>query len=153
MLNSTLHFKWSPTQVHLRVNLYLPLRISRIGARQEIWYKYSKSWTEILSAIQSVKFHVSHQIKCYSCYTCFSKFGELVLVRKIGPKYPTSWKMIHKKSFKVLNSTFHIRWSWRPSEGQVILVLVYLGNWGKSGELGPNKPSYGHQDIESHPKS
>ena len=50
-----------------------------------------------------------------------SIFGELGQVRQIGPKYPTSLTLIHRTSFKVLNSTFHSKWSWQ-SEGWVKLV-------------------------------
>ena len=63
--------------------------------------------------IESVKFQISHQMKsywsvktiCRSSYTCFSIFAEL------GPKYHKSWAPIHRKSFVVLNSTIHIKWS------------------------------------------
>ena len=48
--------------------------------------------------VQSVKFHISHQLKPYSnvkviCrwgYTCFSIFGKLQQVGEIGPKFPLS---------------------------------------------------------------
>ena len=73
---------------------------------------------DTLKAIQSVKFHISHQMKSYSrvkaiyrsSYTCFSIFGELRQVGQIKPKYPTSSKLTQRKSFKVLNSAFHITW-------------------------------------------
>ena len=69
--------------------------------------------------IQSVKFYILHQLKTYSSikticgssYTCFSIFGELGEVGEIGPKYPKSWALTHTKSFIVLNTTFHIKWS------------------------------------------
>ena len=46
-----------------------------------------------------------------SSYTCFGIFGELGQVGEIGPKYPKSWTPIYRKSFILLNSTFHIKWS------------------------------------------
>ena len=121
---------------------------------------------DTLKAIQSVKFHITHQMKsysrvkaiCRSSYTCFSMFVELGQVGQIKPKYPTSSTLIQRESlFKVLNSLFHIKWSLtqreRQSEGWVKPVLVYLGNLGKSDKLSPNTPSHGHQYIESYPKS
>ena len=70
--------------------------------------------------MQSVKFQISRQMKpyssvktiCVSSYTCFSIFGELGQVAEIGPKYPKSWALIHRKSLIVLNSKFHIKWSY-----------------------------------------
>ena len=69
--------------------------------------------------IQSVKFHIPHQVKPYVrvkaisglSYTCFNIFEEFGQVEKIGPKCPTSSTYIYRKSLKVLNSTFHIKWS------------------------------------------
>ena len=72
--------------------------------------------TDIQKVIKSVKLHISHQVKPYASvkaicrfsYTCFNIFGELGQTEKIGPKCPTSSAQIHRKSLKVLNSTFHI---------------------------------------------
>ena len=69
-----------------------------------------------LKVIKSVKLSISNQIVhylsvkdiCRSSYTYFSIFGELGQVGEIGPKFPLP---IHRKSFIVLNSTFHIKWS------------------------------------------
>ena len=67
--------------------------------------------------IGSVKFNISHQMKpyssanviCGSSYTYFSIFGESGQVGEIGPKFPLSEAPVHKKSFIVLSSTFHIK--------------------------------------------
>ena len=83
-----------------------------------------------------------------SSYSCFSIFWELEQVREIGSKCPKSWASMHRKSFKVLNPTFHIKWSLIqiqiPSEGSFIPALVYLGHWRKSSKLVTNVPSHGH---------
>ena len=92
------------------------------------WGKLAK-FNPITSNHGHVKFQVSHQMKpnskvkatCGLSYIYCSIFGELGQVRQIGPKYPTSLTLIHRKSFKVLNSTFHSKWSWQ-SEGWVKLV-------------------------------
>ena len=95
----------------------LVLCICRIGASWQNLAQLPQIMDrDTLKAIQSVKFDISHQIKsysrvkaiCRSSYTCFSIFGELGQVGQIKPKYPTSSTLIHRKSFKVLNSTFHI---------------------------------------------
>ena len=73
--------------------------------------------TNTQKVFQSVKFQISHQMKpcssvktiCRSSYTCFSIFRELGQVGKIESEYPKSWALIHRKSFIVLNSTFHIK--------------------------------------------
>ena len=51
--------------------------------------------------------YLSVKTICGSSYTCFSIFEELGKVGEIGPKYPKSWASIQRKSFIVLNSTFH----------------------------------------------
>ena len=69
-----------------------------LGQVRETRPKLPKSWASIHRVIQSVKFHISHQVKpysnvkviCRSGCTCFSIFGELWQVRKIGPKFPIS---------------------------------------------------------------
>ena len=100
------------SKIHLRVNLYSFLCICKIGTSQG-------NLAQLPQVIQSVKFHTSHQMKPYSrvraiwgsSYTCFRIFGELEQVWEIGPKYPKSWTLIHRKSFIVINSTLHIKWS------------------------------------------
>ena len=69
-----------------------------LGQVRETRPKLPKSWASIHRVIQSVKFHISHQVKpysnvkviCRSGCTCFNIFGELWQVRKIGPKFPIS---------------------------------------------------------------
>ena len=86
---------------------------------------------DTLKAIESVKFHISHQMKsysrvkaiCRSSYTCFSMFRELGQVGQIEPKYPISSTLIHGKSFKVLNSTFHISEDLLKGKGNLRLEL------------------------------
>ena len=79
---------------HLRVNLYLLLCICKFGAN---WGNLAQipqiMGRNTQKVIQSVKFHISHQMKFYSRvkaiwgvnYTCFNTFGELGRVRQIGP--------------------------------------------------------------------
>ena len=107
---------------HLLVKLYLFFlfifgELEQVG---ELGPKYPQiKGTNTQKVFQSVKFQISHQMKpcssvktiCRSSYTCFSIFRELGQVGKIESEYPKSWALIHRKSFIVLNSTFHIKWS------------------------------------------
>ena len=93
--------------------------------------------------IQSVKFQISHQMKpyssvktiCGSSYTCFSILGELGEVGEIGPNYHRSWAPIHRKSFIVLNSTFHFKWS--RTRLKSIWGSIYICScvFAKSGQI------------------
>ena len=78
-----------------------------------------------------------------SSYISFRVSGALRQFEEISPKYPQLWWRIHRKSSKILNSTFYIKLSLavleRPSKGQVIPVLVYLRHCGKSA---PNTPNH-----------
>ena len=106
--------------MHLRVSLYLFSCICEIGASRVNLAKIRQIMgRDSQKVIQSVKFQISHQMKPYlsvrtiygSSYTYFSIFGELGQVGEIGPNYPKSWALIRRKSFIVLNFTFHIKWS------------------------------------------
>ena len=111
VLNSTFHIKWSLLMSNPSDDQFI-LVLVYLRASQG-------NWAQIPQVIQSVKFYSSHQMKPYSrvraiwgsSYTCFSIFGELGQVGEIVHKYSKSWELIHRKSFIVLNSTFHIKWS------------------------------------------
>ena len=111
VLNSTFHIKWSPTHVKSIWQSIYTCSCVFAGKPGKL--------STIPQVIQSVKFYSSHQMKPYSrvraiwgsSYTCFSIFGELGQVGEIVHKYSKSWELIHRKSFIVLNSTFHIKWS------------------------------------------
>ena len=67
----------------------------------------------------SVKLHISHQRKPYSnaktiqvlIHICFSVFEELGQIGEIRPKHSKSCISICRKSSKVFNPGFHIKWS------------------------------------------
>ena len=107
---------YSSVKGHLRVNLYIFLYLWNWVSWQNLAQLSQIMGRDTQKVIQSVKFHISHQIKPYSrvktiwwlIYTCFSI---LVKLGQIWPKYPTSWTLVHRKSFKVLNITFYIKWS------------------------------------------
>ena len=58
-----------------------------------------------------IKWSLTQNVKAItrSIYTCFCVFTKLEHVREMWLKYSKSWGEIHRKSSKVLNSTFHIK--------------------------------------------
>ena len=101
--------------------------------------------------IQSVKLHISYQMKLYSnvktiwesIYTCFCVSVELGQVREIRLKLPKSWASMHQES---CSKCFHISHQMKPcSSGRVICVSSYtvfsiFGELGQVGEIGPKFP-------------
>ena len=118
----------------------LVLCICRIGASWQNLAQLPQIMDrDTLKAIQSVKFHISHQIKSYSrvkaiCrsrYTCFSIFGELGQVGQIEPKQPNSWTPIHRKLSKKLKSPFHTSETLLKGKGNLQVKLnLFEYIWG-----------------------
>ena len=106
---------YSSVKGHLRVNLYFFLCICEIGASwqnlaqlewpQTMGREIHRKSSEVLNPMFHIKWSLTQRVKTIwgLSYTCFSIFQELGQVRKFGPKYPTSWILIHRKviqSFK-----------------------------------------------------
>ena len=111
---------YSSVKGHLRMNLYFFVCICGIGASWQnlvqllrfVGRDKQKS-SKVLKYTFHVKWSLTSRVKTIwgLSYTCFSIFRELGKVGKIGPNYITSWTLIHRESFKVLNITFYIKWS------------------------------------------
>ena len=118
VLNSTFHIKSSLPKIQIPFEgWFMPVLVYLAH-----WGKSGnlRPNTQIHGhVIQSVKLHISHQMKPYSnvkaiwesIYTCFCVSVELGQVSYIRPVSLKSWTSIYWKSSKMLHSTFHIKWS------------------------------------------
>ena len=95
--------------------------------------------------IESVKFHISHQMKPYSrlkaicrlSYTCFNIFGELGQVGQIGPKYLTSPTLIHRNIKGVKTQHFTSNEPYSRVKANCFSIFGKLGQVGQIGSKCP----------------
>ena len=114
--------------------------------------------------IQSVKFHISHQMKpysivkviCGSSYTCFSIFWELAQVWEIRPEFPliigtNTEKFIHGVKTPHLTSNETLIRCKGHLRVNLYLFCIFV-ELGQVGEFSPITPNHGQRYTESHPE-
>ena len=120
-----------------------------LGHWDKLW-KLGPNTPNLGHVIQSVKPHISRQVKLYSnvketwesINTCFV-FVKLGQAGEVRTKKPKSWTSIHRKSSEVLNSTSHQikhHSSVKAISGSSYICFSIFWELGQVGEIGPKYP-------------